>query len=69
MSIIRRTLRDESGMALVLFIITFMLVQIIGLGLLTVVASDLHGAIGNQLAARAAGLGVADAVRFVDVEE
>jgi hypothetical protein len=43
----------EAGFALTLVLATFMLVAVIGLGALSVVMSDLHGAIANQMAMRA----------------
>jgi hypothetical protein len=40
----------ERGFALTFVLVTFMLVAVMGLGALSVVMSDLHGAVANQLA-------------------
>ncbi len=40
----------EAGFALALVLVTFLLVAAIGLGVFSVVASDLHGTVANQLA-------------------
>ncbi len=49
----------ERGFALTFVLVTFLLVGIIGLGALSVVMSDLHGAVANQLAMQS--LSVAEA--------
>jgi hypothetical protein len=43
-------IETEHGFALTFVLVTFMLVAVIGLGALSVVMSDLHGAVANQLA-------------------
>ncbi len=49
----------ERGFALTFVLVTFLLVGVIGLGALSVVMSDLHGAVANQLAMQS--LSVAEA--------
>ncbi len=41
---------DERGFALTIVLITFLVIEVIGVGVLSVVMSDLHGAVANQLA-------------------
>ncbi|MGH2454492.1 MAG: hypothetical protein ACRDF5_12190 [bacterium] len=45
--------RNEGGFALILVLITSLLMGLIGLGVFSVVMSDVHGAIANQLAMQA----------------
>jgi hypothetical protein len=44
---------DERGFALAMVLVTFLLVGVLGLGALSVVTSDLHGAVANELAVQA----------------
>jgi Tfp pilus assembly protein PilV len=48
-----RTPGGERGFALTFVLVTFLLVAVIGLGALSVVMSDLHGAAANTLAMQA----------------
>ncbi len=46
-------MRDQRGFVLTMVLITFLIIEVIGVGVLSVVMSDLHGAAASQMAVQA----------------